>query len=177
MTAFITKPELEAYIGYQADATKATMVIDAACDLIRNSTGQRFEAGEETILLDGTGTDAIVLPQVPVEAVTEVMNDEEAVTDFMLSGAGLLLRKFPQTWSPGRQRVKVKYSFGYATVPADLKLLAVTIAARVYQQGIVMQETVGMTQVTYATDSLSLTAGEKNILSRYKTIRPDSAAA
>lgn len=175
MAAFISEAELKSYIGYTLDTGKATLCMDAACDLIRNATGQKFEAGEETIVLDGTGTDAVVLPQVPVEAVTEAKNDGEAVTDFMLTGAGLLLRKSPNTWSPGRQKVQVKYAFGYAEIPADLKLLAITIAARVYQQGIVTAETVGMSQVTYATDSLSLTAGEKNILSRYKTVRPDSA--
>jgi hypothetical protein len=167
MEAFITAADLESYLGYEVDSDKATLSIDAACGLIRLVTSQDFEAGEATVLLDGSGTDALLLPNVPVEAVTEVKLAGEAVTEYLVASAGMLLRKSPGIWTEGRGNVEVKYTFGYAQVPAEIRMLALTLAARSYVQGIVTVAQVGMTNTTFATDALSMTDGEKGIAKRY----------
>jgi hypothetical protein len=174
MSPFITTADLKSFLGYEVESDKATAAVEASCDLIRNSTGQTFEAGEATVLMDGTGTDAVLLPQVPVKAVSAVKLQGEVVTDFMISGSGLLLRTSPGVWTEGRQAVEVTYSYGYESVPPELKMLALTISARVYVQGIVTVAQVGMTNTTFATDALTLTAGEKDIISRHRPKRQDA---
>jgi hypothetical protein len=174
MAAFISKAELESFLGYAVDTDKATLTVDAACDFIRNHTGQDFATGSQTVLLDGTGLDTVLLPQVPVGTVSSVKLNGEVVTEYGISGSGMLLRTFPGVWTAGRQAVEVTYTYGYSEVPAEINMLALTIAARIYVQGLVTVAQVGLTNTTFATDALSLTEGEKNILSRYRVKRQDA---
>jgi hypothetical protein len=175
---FISEDDLGTYLGYELVEDKATLCVEGACDLVRNRTGQAFdEVKEETITLDGSGTDAVVLPQLPVTEVIAVTDDETELEDFRLTQAGILQRTDAGVWTRGRGKVEVTYSYGYTaeTVPREVRVLALTLAARLYQQGIVASETVGATSVTYSTDSLTLTAGEKAILKRYRVRHQDVA--
>ena len=45
---------------------------DAACDMVRTLAEQTFNDGTTTLTVDGTGTDAIVLPELPVNTVGTV---------------------------------------------------------------------------------------------------------
>lgn len=175
--SFISIPDLAAYLGYSitSEDPKGLLCVDGACELIRTLTGQKFTLAEdETILLDGTGTDTVLLPQYPALSVSAVSLEGEAVEDFMRTDSGLLRLPYPKVWTSGRQKVEVTYSHGYSEAPRDIRMLAVTIAARLYAQGIVSAETVGMAQVTYPTDSLTLTAGEMAIIKRYRIIKQDA---
>jgi hypothetical protein len=183
MKAFITSTELKDRLGYELVSANATLCVDGACALIRSATGQSFShIEEEVIALDGSGTDVVLLPQLPVEEVKAVKVNGEAVEDWRFyDKSGILARVTTApvscaTWPKGRQNVEVTYSYGYeqTDVPAEVRLLALTIAARLYQQGIVASETVGTTQVTYSTDSLTFTKGEQAIIDRYRFIRRDS---
>jgi hypothetical protein len=174
MEAFITKGDFEAYLGYEVESDKATLSMDAACGLIRGATNQDFEAGEGTVKLDGSGTDELILPHVPVEAVTSIASTEAfaseatAVTDYLVTSSGIVLRKPPAIWPTGRGNVEVTFTYGYSDVPAEIRMLALTVAARCYVQGIVTVAQVGTTNTTFATDALSFTPGEQNIVARYR---------
>jgi hypothetical protein len=178
MAAFITNSDLKAFMGYPSlEEDKADLATDSACDLIRGATGQSFaQVDGETVVLDGTGTDALLLPQLPVWEVTAVAVDGEELEaeDYNFTGAGLLLRLDADVWTLGRQMVEVTYSYGVETVPAEIRALALTVATRLYQQGTAVSATVGASSVTFATDALSFTEGEKAIVRRYKLTRQDS---
>ena len=77
-------------------------------------------------------------------------------------------------WPAGRQNVVVTYDHGYtdgtvAAVPADVRMVALSLASRLALQGPAMAETVGSDSVRWATASTDFTNGEAMILRKYRT--------
>jgi hypothetical protein len=192
--AFITTSDLSSYLGRSVTADAGgTIAVDAACELVRTMTGQTFNAGTSTIHLDGTGTDALPLPEFPVNTVGTVavggtitsgsIAGGSAVTNWALRGDGVLLRTagaavadytedvLPLRWPKGRQNIQVTYTHGYSTVPADIRMVALHIASRLIVQGVAQYETVGDVSMRYGTNATDFTAGERIIFSKYRTNR------
>ena len=83
--------------------------VDAACDVVRTLAEQNFnEIEDEEIVLDGTGRDALLLPQLPVTEVSEIVEGTTTLTatDYKLNGNGILLRTKPAVWPLGRQNIR-----------------------------------------------------------------------
>lgn len=171
---FITLQDLTDYLGRDVTADDgAVIALDAACQICRDVAEQDFNRGTATFTLDGTGTDAILLPQLPVNGVTAVTVNGTAVTDFMLDGRGMLFRGTVgpsgctySHWPSGRQNVAVTADTGYDAVPTSVKMVALAVASRLVVQGVAKQETVGGVSVTYAVNATDLTAGETLILQK-----------
>jgi hypothetical protein len=180
---FVSRTDLSQYRDEDLTTSdKALICVDAACDTVRTITGQTFNLVEdEEIVLDGTGTDALILPQRPVVEVTEVSeNDEELVVDddFKLNGNGILLRMptasddygwIRNTWRCGRGNVAITYSHGYEAedLPRDIRIVALLIASRLYTQSSeVTFESLGAYSVRYGRMAMDLTPTEKAILYR-----------
>ena len=82
---FIDVDDLSAYLGRDVgDDDGAVICVDSACSMVQTLTEQDFEAATDTVSLDGTGTDTVLLPQVPVSAAgTVVVNGAELLpTDY-----------------------------------------------------------------------------------------------
>jgi hypothetical protein len=89
---FITLTDLSDYLGRDVSADDgAVIALDAACDICRDIAEQNFNAGTATFVLDGTGTDSILLPQLPVVSVSGHVNGT-AITDYTLNSNGILFR-------------------------------------------------------------------------------------
>lgn len=182
---FITTTDLVDYLG-RGDSEDPGMLIaiDAACDICRTIAEQSFNAGTSTVTLDGTGTDALILRERPVNAAGTVSVAGSAITDYVLADDGLLIRKVTDsdvdyvdsyrtlTWPVGRQNVEVTYEHGYADadLPRDVRMVALALAARLAVQGPALEESVGETRVKYAVASTDLTIGEQAILRKYKRL-------
>ena len=109
--------------------------MEFACDTCRDYAEQTFTAGSSTVSLDGTGTDALLLPEVPVGTVSSVavLDTEGAyqtagALDYVVSDDGVIYSTntggtslFGCTWPKGRQNVQVSYTHGNgtATSPAQ----------------------------------------------------------
>ncbi len=176
----ISVQDLSDYLGRDLSSDDgATLAVDAACDVCRTVAEQSFDyVRNDSILMDGPGTDALLLPELPVISVSSVTSDGTAVTDYALKENGVLLRKVltAQTatavWPLGRQNVRVIYSHGYPDgVPNDVKMVARAIASRLVIQGVAVFESLGQQSVRYGVNSTDLTAGERAILRRYKRAR------
>lgn len=179
---FISRQDLSDYLGKDVTADDgATIAVDSACDMVRTLTEQDFDAATETITLDGTGTDALVLPQLPVSAAGTVAlisssGGTTAVTDYALNGHGILLRTRGShsvaVWPAGRQNVEVTYDHGYGTAdfPADVRMVALSVASRLIVQGPALEENLGDSHIVYAGAATDFTSGEKLILGRYRQI-------
>lgn len=175
---FITVTDLGDYIGRDLSADAgAVIAVDAACDICRDVAGQEFNAGTATFVLNGSGTDAVLLPQLPVSSVSAVAVNGTAVDDYTLSSNGTLFRgtvgedtASSGTWPSGRQNVSVTAVYGYesADLPRSVRMVALSIASRLVIQGVALEETVGPTRVKYAVASTDLTNGERLILERYR---------
>ena len=183
---FISPTDLVNYLG-RGTASDPGMIIatDAACDTVRTIAEQTFNAATSTVTLDGTGTDALLLPELPVSAAGTVTVAGGTVTDFVLNGNGILFRKASDTdvdytdayrtltWPVGRQNITVTYEHGFADadLPRDVRMVALAIASRLVVQGVATEETIGDVRMKYAGAASDLTAGELRILRKYRGIR------
>jgi hypothetical protein len=176
---FISAQDLTDWLG--RDVTNddgAIIALDAACDMVRTFAEREFNAASGTFTLDGTGTDALLLPQLPVTAAGTVTVDGDAVTEYTLNGNGILFRGTAgcdprPVWPAGRQNVEVTCDYGYASadLPRDVRMVALSVAARIMVQGVAVEETVGQVRVKYAVAATDLTNGERAILRKYRHTR------
>lgn len=185
---FITRDDLSDYLGRDVSTDDgALLAVDAACEIVRTITEQDFDDVTETISVDGTGSDTILLPQRPVSNVGTVTVNGGTLTsdDYGYTTDGRLIRTngtasfsswgrscLPSAyWTPGRQNISVTYEHGYAgTVPADIRMVALMIAYRIITQGGAIQEQVGQASKRYANAATDLTNGEKAILAKYRRV-------
>lgn len=181
---FISAQDLVDYLGRGGTADPGMIIAtDAACDIVRTITERDFNAGTSTITLDGTGTDVLLLPNLPVTAAGTVVVNGGTVTDYVLNSNGALIRRgtavsytgnyWPAAWPAGRQNVQVTYDHGYQSVdlPRDVRMVALSLAARIAVQGPALEENIGPVRVKYAAASTDLTNGEKAILAKYRQVR------
>lgn len=185
---FISPTDLVNYLG-RGTATDPGFIIatDAACDTVRSIAERDFNAGTATITLDGSGTDALPLPNryLPINTAGTVVVAGGTVTDYVLNGNGILFRKaadtdvdytdaiLPLKWPTGRQNIVVSVAHGYddADLPRDVRMVALSIASRLAVQGVAAEESIGDVRVKYAAASTDLTAGELRILQKYRQMR------
>jgi hypothetical protein len=145
-----------------------------------------FNQSTSTVTLDGTGTDALLLPELPVTSAGTVTVAGGTITDYVVNTRlGMLIRKAsntdvdytnacrPLTWPEGRQNIVVTYQHGYADadLPRDVRMVALSIASRLVVQGVASEESNGPVSVKYATPATDLTAGELRILQKYRNTR------
>lgn len=173
---FISRQDLTDVLGRDVTADDGALAaIDAACDACRLFAEQDFNFSTSTITLDGTGTDALLLPQLPVSGAGTVTIDAEAVTDFVLKDDGVLIRKATDTttaivWPWGRQNIVVTYDHGYTDdeLPREVRMVALQYASRILIQGPALSESSGQQSVTYAGAADDLTRTERAILRKHK---------
>lgn len=193
LDSFITVQDLSDLTGYPlASDNGAQLAVDAACDICRAVAECSFNYGTATVTLDGAGTDALILPEHPVNTVGTVLVNGTAETAFTWTEDGLLFRGsagcnagvwfgWPTTtgygytsyWPVGRQNVQVTYEYGYpdGEVPRDVQRVARSIARREIIQGSNLRETVGQNSVAYAVAADELTNNELRILHKYRRTR------
>ena len=182
---FISAQDIVDYLGRGGTADPGILIAaDAACDIVRDISEQSFNADTSTITLDGTGTDALLLPERPVSHAGTVLVNGGTVTDYVLDDNGVLIRKQTTTspdwwttsyystlvWPAGRQNVQVTFDHGYADqdIPRSIRMVALSIASRLIVQGPTLQETIGDVSVRYGVSATDLTNGELRILQKYR---------
>lgn len=151
---FCTVADLEKVLQQEIPAEKvdaATQAIESVTAAIRNYCGQILSVvADEELTLDSIGDTRLFLPELPVTAVAEVVEDGETlavVTDYKLGQAGILHR-IGQRWAKGIQVVTVTYTHGYATLPVDIVTICTRAAARCYQMGLRAAEMAGVPGVS-----------------------------
>jgi hypothetical protein len=130
--------------------------------------GRAFASGTVTEYLDGTGTSRLVLSRRPVTALTGVYEDSgrDFAADTEIDAADLVLHpekgivdRVGAVFARGARTVKAVYTGGYATVPDDVALACVKLAAawfahaRTGADG-VRRETLGDYAAEYAASAL-----------------------
>jgi len=178
---FISPQDLVDYIG-RGTATDPGFVIvcDAACDTCRTVAERDFNAGTATIAIDGSGTDAVLIPNrfLPLNTVGTITVNGGTITDVVVNDNGILFRGSAgvdprPVWPMGRQNVTATFTHGYAEVdlPRDVRMVALSIASRLVVQGVALEESVGPVRMKYANAATDLTNGEKMILGKYRQMR------
>lgn len=189
---FITRDELSDYLGRDVNADDgALLCVEAACDICRTVAEQTFNRGTSTEVYDGSGTDALLLRQTPVNSIGTVAVSDGShpptynvagTADYALSSTGILFAtdtagtsRFGTTWPAGRQNVRITYDHGYTIgtagdVPDDVRMVALTVASRLLVQGPALYENMGDVNVRYAAESTALMPTERLILRKYRRL-------
>jgi hypothetical protein len=189
-TPFITTTDLVNYLG-RGNISDPGIVIaaDSACDTVRTLSELTVNlVTADRITVDGTGTDAILLPDVPSSGLASytltagsVTVAGGTVTDWVLADDGRLIRRADATgaysttvlWPAGRQNVSVTYDHGWAdaNIPRDLRMVALALADRFVVQGPAAEEAIGDSRMRYSVASTDLTENEMRIINKYKPER------
>lgn len=186
---FISRNDLGDYLGRDLSTDQAALiVVDAACDTVRTIAEQSFNLVEDDeIALDGTGTDSLLLPELPIVEVSDVTQDGTTLTaedDYRLSSNGVLFRMpsvvengtiltLRRGWKAGRQNINVTYTHGYAPaeLPRDVRMVALSLADRLFEQQAAVFESLGSHSWRFDGPATNLTAGELMILRKYRQTR------
>lgn len=148
--------------GSTDDALLTSLV--SACDEAVKSLllGRVLESAEYVEKCDGRGFDWLILSQRPVTEVEEVKIDAdrgfgdgitaEDADDYEVDEAtGMLYRK-AGIWPEGRRNIRVSYTAGYATLPADVVQAANVIVAEWYTRAKQLKS--GQSQAEVASENL-----------------------
>lgn len=170
---FISRGDLGNYLRRDLSTDAAALIaIDAASQMVRSATEQVLTAvADDEITVDGEGRDVILLPELPVTEVSSFVYDEDEIAedDYWVDLARGAIYSRNGNWLRGRGLYTIIYSHGFEEVPTDLRILALTLAARIYDQQLVKQESVGGYQAIYgAEESLGFSRREKDIIAKYK---------
>lgn len=169
--AFATIADLENVLGRDlpADDPAALFALDSATAMVRAIVEQYIEEVEDdVVVLDGSGTRVLMLPETPVSDVSliEIDGEELDAEDYQWSADGYV-RKLNGTWTTDLRSIEVTYSHGYATIPALIVSITAKLAARMLDTpAAVRQETIGAYSVSY--NPATLQADELVLLDTYK---------
>lgn len=185
---FVSRQDLTDYLGRDVTADAGALIaVDSASQMCRTISEQSFTRGTTTDYFNGTGTDALLLPELPVNSVGTVsVSDSSApptwttagTADYAINGDGILYATntagtalFGTCWPKGRHNIAVTYDHGYDSVPEDVRMVALSIASRLLVQGPASFEVLGDAQVRYAAESTAVMPTEKLILRKYRRAR------
>jgi hypothetical protein len=155
--------EFAAYMQSTVDAATANLLHDLALGALQAELGQVLTVVDGDMLEDTPIGQVLVLPEMPVTAVTEVVDlaTDDVITGWALSSSGVLT--LPYLYS----RVRVTYSHGYAAFPLAFKKVALQAASRAYSNPTgEKSETVGAVATSHP--EVELSDAERRILDAYR---------
>lgn len=169
-----TATELESFLELDSgtiDTDRAELFLELAGGEVRAFTGRTFDAVEdEQVILDGTGTSVLELPEAPVRDVTEVLeaygtDDVEALDGpdsaspvWEWRASGVLRRVDGGVFTDRSRWYAVTFDHGFAVaVPDEVRSVVLRMAARTYNNpdGI-RQETIGRYSYTVAGEAAGM---------------------
>lgn len=140
--AFADTDELALFLAGGLDAgleAQGQLLLDIATSAIQSYTGQHIElVTDEELTLDAPYGEAVFLPELPVTEISDVTLDGTALTtdDYDFISTGVLYRNNARWWTSslsGRQKIVVTYTHGYEEIPADIKGVCLSLAARMME--------------------------------------------
>lgn len=182
-TPFISSADLAAYTKVAEaglDSDLALIALDAACEAVRGYADQPLDETTDTnVWFDGSGANMLILPRFPVTAIGALVvsddrtdSDPETLVqnaDYVFNSDDGIVRRIDGYVFPfGYQNIKVTYTHGRATVGSDARLVALQVATRIYDVGMVESESLGGASTTWVKGAGQLTTDEKHALHRYR---------
>lgn len=147
--AFVDVTDLAGYLGRDVSdlGWLGEFSVRAAEEAVKGVIDQDvILVTDDEVRMDGTGTSALLLDQLPVVDITSITeNDVELTedTDFYLAAAGIVRRTWPTFWRVGLGNIVVTYSHGWSQigdpdgnqVPLDIREAALDYAKGVFEAG------------------------------------------
>lgn len=155
-------------------------LITAASAYVMSACNRTFKSANYTETYDGTGTERLLLKQTPVTAVASVevdgllwnMTTSARADGYQFDATGLYATGC--AWFPYVLRVvKVAYTAGYTTIPADLAQAVVEMVCDKYKR----RDNLGIAARQIAGETISYTAADvpksaKPVLQAYTRVAP-----
>lgn len=172
--------ELAVWLGVPQTDSKLQAALNAASRRFRGAVRHPVTlVFGDTVVLDGNGREALLLPAAPVTAVASVELDSEVLEHgvaYEWSADGFL-RRLGGCWPDRLRCVEVTYSHGYAMVPEDIQEVVLDQARAIYAvtPG-VQQKTVGSQSVTFGAQAATgVTAQWSAMVEKYRLNAGDRA--
>lgn len=173
--------DLAVWLGRPVDDPLLLAALKAATRRFRGAVRHKVTAVEgDTIVLDGNGRDAILLPAAPVTAITTVLLDGEELvegTDYEWSADGYLRRPGCLLWPARLRCLSVTYDHGHDPIPEDIQEAVIDQARSLYRvQPGVQAYTAGSESVTFgAQAAVGVTSQWAAAVAAHKLNRGDDA--
>ena len=185
MTDLFTLSELASYLQKDLDTSSATIAKDSAQAIVRAYCRQEFTSATYTGAVLRIVPDRswwrVDLPQRPVTAVSSVAVNGTAYTlgtDYAWDGISSLIRLAQLVYTSAQFQddptAVVTYTAWYATIPADVKAVALAVAGRQYDnpRGLRQESVDDYSETRAGSDAdlagTSMLAPERAILDRYR---------
>ncbi|WP_331445862.1 mobile element protein [Streptomyces xanthochromogenes] len=171
---FLAEPaELASWLGTAENDPKTLNALRAATRRFRGAVGHDVTLATDTVVLDGNGREALLLPVWPATEVASVDLDGEALvdgTDYAWSEAGILRRLCRRCWPDSLRCLTVTYSHGWETVPGEIQEAVIDQARSMfYVRPGVQSMTTGAQSVSYgAQASVGVTDQWSQAVARHK---------
>lgn len=162
--AWTTLVKVKEYLGI-TDTASDTLLTDLLARLqvaAETYLDRKIEQATYTEQYDGDETDRLITLQWPIISVTSVHDDQDrafgaatliATADYVLYKDRGIIRLDGLVFSSGIQNIKVVYTAGYATVPADLAQALIELIADRFRQ----KENQGLESLSIGAYSVSFT--------------------
>ena len=198
MRPFIGVDDLNAILGIEVDESLLIVAIalDSGCQSVRSFLDQTINyVANDTIFMDGHDTKKIRLPERPIRRLGDVTLDGSIVDPSLYNLKDSTIRRTDDIrWPAGYANITVNYDHGYdvipddssgddVLVPADMRLVALSAARRVYTavgeldgiKGVRQSETIGSYSYSLsaggtaaASTAAQLLEPEEAVLLRYR---------
>jgi hypothetical protein len=173
MALYATASELASYLQQDLDTSTATLVLTVASGAFAREADTAFVATNVTYSAVVDGCASFELPYRPVTAVSQVRINGVVITGWTLR-VNTLYRTagfgYRYTWPP--DQIDVDLTYGYTTVPDDVKGAVLETAAQAYQVPVaaVASEQIDDYAVRYVTagGGMQLTESARRVAEGYR---------
>lgn len=142
MAALTTTANLKAWVGLNGSADDAVLdrLVTSISAYVEAYLNRKIASATYTDVLDGTGTNGLMLPRYPVTAVSSVSIGgvlvsaaaDDASMGYVWSDIGLDYRG--GVFTSGRRNVRVTYTAGYSVTPPEIEQAVLELAALRYRE-------------------------------------------
>jgi hypothetical protein len=173
MALYATASELASYLQKDLDTASATLVLTIASARFAREAETAFAATNVTYTDTADGCTDVVLPYRPVTAVSAVRINGATITGWSLRN-GIIYRTagFGYRYSSIPDEIAVDLTYGYTTVPDDVKGAVLEMAAQAYEVpvGAIISESIDDWAVRYATSAggMQLTSSAADLAAGYR---------
>lgn len=151
-------------------SSKLLLSLKRASSRFRGAVGHPVSLiTDDTVLLDGDGSQSLLLPAAPVVGTPSVKIDGVLVTNYRTSAARGALRR-QEGWPDDLGGIEVTYSHGFASIPGDIQDAVLEQAELQYKvlTG-VQQASLGAQSVTFGVQaSVGVTQRWAECVARYQ---------
>jgi hypothetical protein len=175
MPLYATASELASFLQKDLDTSSATLVLTIASARFAHEADTAWSATTVTYSTRGGPYTCLELPYRPVTAVSQVRLNGVVITGWTLRLNALYrVTGFGASWSYLPDQVDVDLTYGYTTVPDDVKGAVLETAAQAYDipVGAVISESIDDYAIRYATTGggLQLTKSAADLAAGYRGV-------